>query len=67
ERGEISGRTAIIEKIGTAILYHVELSTGQMISIKAYEQLDIKEGDIVFITLPREKVRIFSKDGERLI
>ena len=67
ERGEIEGKVTVVEKLGTAMLYHVELPSGIMITAKTYALLDVKEGDRVYLTLPREKVRIFGKDGERVL
>jgi len=67
ESGDIEGKVVVVERLGTAILYHVELLSNVMLTAKTYTFIEVKEGDKVYLTLPREKVRVFSKDGERVI
>jgi len=67
EYGEIEGKIVTIERIGTALLYHISLGEDVFITAKVYEQINVKEGDRVYLIFPRDKVRIFSKDGERIL
>ncbi len=65
--GEVEGKVVVVEKLGTAMLYHIEISPNVTIIAKTYMSLNVREGDRIYMTLPREKIRIFSKDGERIV
>lgn len=64
----IKGKISLVERIGTAFLYHVEIAKETTIIAKTYKQIGLREGDTISITLPKDKVRIFDKKtGYRIL
>ncbi|MEM3871638.1 MAG: ABC transporter ATP-binding protein [Nitrososphaeria archaeon] len=65
KNGWFNAKCTIIERIGD--MYLLTLNRGHLeIKVKVKE-IDIKEGDSVWISFPIEKIRIYSKSGELII
>jgi len=63
--GEFKLRCVMVENLGVMSLLHLEES-GVNIKVKTIRK-DIAEGDVVSIRFPKNKIKIFAKDGKRII
>jgi hypothetical protein len=55
------------EDLGVAVLLHLETPGGVLVKAKLQLGIDVKEADEVFLDLPREKVRVFSRRGDLVL
>jgi ABC-type sugar transport system ATPase subunit len=64
----IKGRVSLIERVGTALLIHAEISKEVSLVVKTYKQLVLQEGSIINLLLPKDKIRIFDrKTGNKIL